>query len=138
MINIYNRQNELQSSYLKSAKRILFLDDIGTLEPDKVDPQNPSEEVKLMLKSLASDPSNHIVIISGRDRHKLEQSLNNLPVTLVAEHGGFHKERGDNWTTFFDESVQWKKIMYAALQALMLEFEGVYYRRKLLLSRMEL
>jgi trehalose 6-phosphate synthase/phosphatase len=124
MINIYNRLSELQSSYLKSSKRILFLDDVCTLEPDKIDPQNPSEEVKSMLKSLSSDPSNYVVIISGRDRLKLEKSFSNLPVTLVAEHGGFHKEGGDDWTTFFDESVKWKNIMYASLQALMLEFEG--------------
>ncbi len=42
-----------------------------------------------IVRTLAANPKNEVVIISGRDRHTLTQWLGQLNVNLVAEHGAF-------------------------------------------------
>ncbi|QQS19064.1 trehalose-6-phosphate synthase [Candidatus Saccharibacteria bacterium] len=82
---------ELIADYHQARKRLILLDYDGTLEPIKKRPEDakPSQATLAALKRLAKDPRNHVAIISGRDRKNLMDWLGAIPVTLVAEHGGF-------------------------------------------------
>ena len=50
-----------------------------------------------LLRSLALDAKNEIVIVSGRDRKTMDYWFGSLDIGLVAEHGAWIKERGKGW-----------------------------------------
>lgn len=131
MDNVFNFVDDLESNYLRSIKRLILLDYDGTLEPHTLDRgiATLSREAKSLLEKLASDESNQVVIISGRKRDSFDW-LGDLPIMVVAEHGGFHKNYGESWTTFFNESTEWKKKAYSALLALTLQFDGSFIEEK--------
>jgi trehalose 6-phosphate synthase/phosphatase len=123
---------QLVADYATAAHRILFIDYDGTLAPFKFRPDDaaPTLEIIEILKSLSSDRSNHVVIISGRDRRTLEHWLGNLPLILVAEHGGFYKDLGGPWQSFFPNNPGWKNIVLPALYALEFQYEGSFVEEK--------
>ncbi len=86
----------LKALYDKARHRLILLDYDGTLAPFHKEPKKalPSPELKLLLRRLAADPNNRVVISSGRDRHTLERWLGDLAIGLSAEHGAFYKEGG--------------------------------------------
>ena len=129
-INLY--QNELFASYSKSKNRLFIIDYDGTLVPFQTYPQlaAPSTLVEELLLLLGSDPTNQVCVISGRDKETLENWLGYLPITLVAEHGGFYKENESEWNTFFPSPTEWKEKVYPSIQALVSKFEGSFIEKK--------
>ncbi|WP_028974044.1 bifunctional alpha,alpha-trehalose-phosphate synthase (UDP-forming)/trehalose-phosphatase [Spirochaeta cellobiosiphila] len=117
------KENErLLDKYKKAKKRLVFLDYDGTLVGFKSKPNlaAPDEELINLLTKLKSDDSNHIVIISGRDKHTLEKWLGHLGVDLVASHGLWLKEASENqWhqTEVLDNS--WKDEIRPLLEVTM-------------------
>jgi trehalose 6-phosphate synthase/phosphatase len=63
-----HRKN-LMAEYKTASSRVIFLDYDGTLVGFAKQPENASPDKELLdtLKMLLSDPSNRVVIISGRD-----------------------------------------------------------------------
>lgn len=102
---------KILQSYKQAASRLLFLDYDGTLVPFSSDFSNvkPSSEVICLLKRLAEDKKNEIVMISGRDKLTLEKLFGQLPVNLVGEHGLFLKEKQGGWKLLSFVSGYWKK-----------------------------
>lgn len=91
----------LLEDYGRGRQRLLLLDYDGTLVPFAADPAaaRPDTEIFQTLHDLASCPENNVILLSGRDRHTLEAWLGDLPLTLVAEHGGWIRFEGkDHWT----------------------------------------
>lgn len=82
--------------YKEGQQRLIVLDYDGTLSPFVPDPAQavPTEELYLLLRSLAADPCNRVAISSGRDHATLEKWFGELPICLAAEHGAFYKEEG--------------------------------------------
>ncbi|WP_085536166.1 bifunctional alpha,alpha-trehalose-phosphate synthase (UDP-forming)/trehalose-phosphatase [Massilibacteroides vaginae] len=101
----------IKQAYASSEKRLFILDYDGTLVGFKRKPEDavPTDELIATLQLLCDDPSNHVVINSGRDRDTLEKWLGHLPLSLAAEHGAFYKE-GGKWVEniidmTFDEEI---------------------------------
>lgn len=90
------KTNVIKEKYTQTKKRLLILDYDGTLVEFKRKAEDavPTDALITMLRNLCSDPANHVVISSGRDRDTLEQWLGHLPLTLAAEHGAFYKQQG--------------------------------------------
>ncbi len=118
------RTAELLEDYQRSGNRLIMLDYDGTLQPIVSKPEDaiPSKETLRILKRLAKDERNHVAIISGRRRKDLAEWLGELPITLVAEHGGFIRLNGrKNWQKTSYLSRDWEKPVvklfehYAAL-----------------------
>lgn len=86
----------LRLRYAQAGRRLILLDYDGTLAALKPRPEAaaPTPELLALLRQLADDPANHVVINSGRDHYTLEKWLGNLPVSFAAEHGAFYKENG--------------------------------------------
>jgi trehalose 6-phosphate synthase/phosphatase len=104
-------KKRLISDFKKSKKRLLFLDYDGTLVPFATEPELAKPDVGLMrlLLSLARDPHNLLVIVSGRDRATLEHWLGKIPCGLVAEHGAWIKKGPQqNWEKQKSLSATWK------------------------------
>jgi trehalose 6-phosphate synthase/phosphatase len=97
--------------YQAASNRLLLLDYDGTLSPFASRPEQarPNESLLGLLKKLTSKRSNTIVIISGRDRHTLQDWLGSLHVCLVAEHGAWYREKTGQWECMTTSAVEWKK-----------------------------
>lgn len=117
------KQNDIKSRLLKadkkkkivdackaSKKRLFLLDYDGTLAHFHTNPTEakPDEQLLKIMADLTSDPNNHIVVISGRDRHSLQKWLGEFDVEFIAEHGVWYKEKGSEWEMADDLALDWK------------------------------
>jgi trehalose 6-phosphate synthase/phosphatase len=96
--------------YQLAKKRLLLLDYDGTLVPFVRDHllARPSHRVLSLVRQLADDPSNYVVIVSGRDRKTLGQWFEDVPIHIVAEHGFHSKLPGGTWQSIRGAPVEWK------------------------------
>ena len=104
-------QRNLKAQHKYAHKRLFLFDYDGTLQPIVQRPEQakPSSETIALLRKLAKNPKNHVVVISGREKNNLHAWLGHLPVTLVAEHGGwirFHDHK--SWRQTTQSSLLWK------------------------------
>ena len=108
----------LVSDYIKGQRRLLLLDYDGTLVSFKGKPEEakPDEEIISLLQNLSSNTKNNVVIVSGRDRATLERWLGNLNVELVAEHGGWIKQKNEDWNTLEPFTGEWKDTIRPILE----------------------
>ncbi|MFW6131411.1 MAG: bifunctional alpha,alpha-trehalose-phosphate synthase (UDP-forming)/trehalose-phosphatase [Candidatus Aminicenantaceae bacterium] len=105
-------KNRIVSDYKNKTKRLIFLDYDGTLVSFASRPELavPDVELKRILKMLAADKKNRLVIISGRDHNTIEKWLGNIKCSLVAEHGAWIKENYNrDWNTLVKLSTDWKE-----------------------------
>lgn len=111
-------RKKLVSDYTKSRKRLLLLDYDGTLVGFQGKPAQaePDEEIMSLLQSLSSNANNTVVIISGRDRATLEKWLGNLKVALVAEHGGWIRQKNEDWQSLEPFTGDWKDTIRPILE----------------------
>jgi trehalose 6-phosphate synthase/phosphatase len=118
-IMTYDERLSLFEEYRKSSRRLILLDYDGTLSPfyDLPSQAAPDQKTMDMLRDLASNERNRVVIISGRDKMSLTQWFGNMPVDLVAEHGGFYRDyTTGEWAGNEDGSEAWKPTVRAILQ----------------------
>lgn len=110
--------NNLIKDFKEARRRLILIDYDGTLVPFYEDPleARPPESVLLILKNLADNPKNEVVIISGRERMILEKWFGNLNVGLVAEHGVWKKEKHSQWKMIKRLKNDWKEQVLPLLQ----------------------
>jgi trehalose 6-phosphate synthase/phosphatase len=99
----------LSEAQRQGAVRLL-LDYDGTLVPIARAPElaAPDEEVLGLLADLAHSAGVQLDIVSGRARSTLESWFGDLPVSLWAEHGFWHRpEHGDEWHAAADPAATW-------------------------------
>lgn len=104
-------RTDLLGSYRSASHRQLFLDYDGTLTPIRPTPGEaiPGHNLMKTLKRLASDPRNQVHIVSGRDRHELEEWFDQLPISLCAEHGFVYRDKSESqWQGTEDIDLSWK------------------------------
>jgi len=111
-------RERLISEYDKSSKRLFLLDYDGTLVGFASRPESaaPDQELLPLLKALATDSKNDVVIISGRDKTTLNYWLGNLNASLIAEHGAWIKEKGGNWQLIEPLRNDWKDTIRPILE----------------------
>ncbi|MUV02952.1 bifunctional alpha,alpha-trehalose-phosphate synthase (UDP-forming)/trehalose-phosphatase [Flavobacterium rakeshii] len=107
---------ELYEKYEDAEKRLLLLDFDGTLVNLQPKPEMavPDDKLIKLLNTLAADPKNDVWIISGRNREFLEKWLGELPIGLVAEHGGYVKR--DKWESVINGTPEWKGRVIEIMQ----------------------
>lgn len=132
MKNIFNHNSEIINSCANASSRIFFIDYDGTLARLQNSPSlaSPTKEMKELLIKLGTDSNNRVVVISGREKETLQSWLGSLPVTLVAEHGGFCKEQFDDWYDFFQLPTHWIPHLFSCLRALTFDFSGSFIEQK--------
>ena len=111
-------QREIIARYQRNQRRLLFLDYDGTLTPLVRHPTmiKPTELRRDLLKTLASDPKNTVVIVSGRERLTLEEWFGDLPIGLAAEHGAWLKLAGQPWQRAKPMTTEWKRELLPILE----------------------
>ncbi len=120
------------NSYGNSFKRIIFMDYDGTLVPFSPFPELalPTERTIKLIESLADDPKNQVVIISGRNKSFLEEFFGQLNVHLIAEHGAFAKVPQHNWVCEVDSDQSWKPEILPILQRYTNHCNGSFIEEK--------
>ncbi|MDO5664014.1 MAG: bifunctional alpha,alpha-trehalose-phosphate synthase (UDP-forming)/trehalose-phosphatase [Bacteroidia bacterium] len=99
---------QIKKEYDQASKRLILLDYDGTLSPFVKKPEDavPSKELMDLLKKMASDKKNKVVINSGRNRQVLDQWFKSLDLDFAAEHGAFYKENG-KWHENIQKKIEW-------------------------------
>ncbi|MBC8053144.1 MAG: bifunctional alpha,alpha-trehalose-phosphate synthase (UDP-forming)/trehalose-phosphatase [Sphingobacteriaceae bacterium] len=129
---IRDSRSALEHEYLKAGKRIIFLDYDGTLvgfQPE-IDMAFPDEDLYEILKQLASDPANHVVIISGRKHETLEEWFSKLPIDIIAEHGAWTKKQHHDWIQLPGLYSQWKQDILPVLERYVDRTPGSFIEEK--------
>ena len=133
-INLLDKQTikMMVDDFNNSTKRCILLDYDGTLAPIQKLPSMafPGEELLQLLKELATDASNEIIIISGRDSNILEKWLGDLPVSLVAEHGAMIRYKGKEWVQQNTVSNAWKEQIKPIMQLFVSRCAGSFVEEK--------
>ena len=109
----------IKANYDVAKKRVLFLDYDGTLVGFKINPldASPDEALYQLINSLAADPRNKVVIISGRKHETLGEWFSHLPIDLIAEHGAWKKIDNSEWIETPNLSDKWKSIVKPMLES---------------------
>lgn len=123
-------QNDIKNSYQQAKSRLIALDYDGTLVPFNKDITKalPSGKVINLIRSLAQDAKNSVVIISGRNKESLENWLGHLNVDLIAEHGGWLKESA--WQKTGQFATGWKEHIRSILQIFTDRLDGSFIEEK--------
>ena len=118
--------------YRKSCRRALFLDYDGTLTPlvKSQEMAKPDESRLALVRSLAADPANDVIITSGRDRQTLQQWFGDLRVGLVAEHGAWFRKAAETWQLFKPFSVAWMRQLLPILEIYADRLPGAFVEEK--------
>jgi trehalose 6-phosphate synthase/phosphatase len=123
---------QIQDDFNNASKRCILLDYDGTLAPYQKVPSLalPSDDLLQLLKQLSSDPSNDLIIISGRDAQTLDNWLGHLPLTLVAEHGAYVKYKNEEWREYITVPNEWKDQIRPLMQLFVDRCAGSFIEEK--------
>jgi trehalose 6-phosphate synthase/phosphatase len=124
--------NQILLQYRNADRRVLFLDYDGTLVSFAKYPELAVIDKRTLgiIKRLADDPKNQVVIISGRDMDFLEKQFPGVNVSMVAEHGYFIKKYGKDWETSFNTDIQWKDTVMPILTEYVSRCNGTFIEEK--------
>jgi trehalose 6-phosphate synthase/phosphatase len=117
---------KIKRAYLSSPKRLFFLDLEGTLV-SLAAPATMASQIEGLSKvflSLASDPGNDVIVISKKSQEKIDNWFNDLPITLVAENGGFCRRTKGQWQNLSENVPSWKGEVHRALIILTEQYPG--------------
>ncbi len=131
-ISIERDSTEIEKAYRKAEKRIIFLDYDGTLVGFQSIPQNarPDSELKNLLAKLTADERNKLVIVSGRDRHTLEDWLGDLKIQMLAAHGLWRREPDGEWVMTASLDNNWKSAIAGIMQMFVDRMPGALIEEK--------
>jgi trehalose 6-phosphate synthase/phosphatase len=118
--------------FKRAKKRLLFLDYDGTLIGFFTDPNAAKPDAALIgiLKKLAADERNRVIIISGRDRGTLDRWLGSLPISIVAEHGVWLRMKKGNWESMAHLQGAWKNDFRPVLETYVDRTPGSFIEEK--------
>lgn len=122
---------QLIAEYKTAKRRLLLLDYDGTLMDFRKNPDSlvPDEELTQLLAELCAQDQNTAVIISGRGHHKLEKWLGHIPLDMSAEHGVWHKEKGE-WQATLGIDKAWKPKIREYMEEMVRRTPGSFIEEK--------
>ena len=126
------QQEELMQKFENAEKRILFLDYDGTLRGfvDNPDDAKPDEELLELVNKIQKQEKTEVVIISGRDRNTLGTWWQNIPITLIAEHGVWKRTVGKEWEITENVKKDWMPQIRPILETFVDRTAGTFIEEK--------
>lgn len=126
------QESEMLKAYKNSEKRILFLDYDGTLRAFVNNPEDasPDEELLELVNTIQKQENTEVVIISGRDRHTLGSWWQQIPITLIAEHGVWKRPIGGEWAVTENLKNDWMDTVRPILEKFVDRTAGTFIEEK--------
>ncbi len=123
---------KLMETYKQGKKRLIFLDYDGTLMEFTDNPMQayPTRNILKLIKDLAKNPRNEVVVISGRDHDTLEKWLGKLSINLVGDHGLWYKHVGQDWKQTIMVKSDWKSSIRHVLERFVDRMPGSFIEEK--------
>ena len=102
-------ESKIKEKYKSSDNRLVLLDYDGTLVNYTIIPAAAKlpGHISEMIVKLDDNPRTKIFIITGRAHLDIDKVIDNLPVSVIAEHGAFLKENGV-WKNQINDICPWK------------------------------
>ena len=127
-----DREDKMFEDYKKAEKRILFLDYDGTLRAfvNNPDDASPDDELIELVRKIESQENTEVVIISGRDRHTLGEWWQDVPITLIAEHGVWKRPIGGEWAVTEALKNDWMETVKPILEKFVDRTAGTFIEEK--------
>jgi len=124
--------SNMMQQYRAATRRALLLDYDGTLVPFSAEPKLawPDADLLELLTALAADPANEVTIISGRPRRTLEEWVGKLPISLIAEHGVWLRNKGEAWRMLKPMTAEWKDRVRPIFQLYLDRLPGALLEEK--------
>ncbi len=99
---------KIAEDFANAKDRLLILDYDGTLIQFASKPgyAKPDKSLISILKNLSA--VSEVVIASGRDRQTLEKWFGKLNIGMIAEHGVWIKDKGEQWKEIEPLENKWK------------------------------
>lgn len=122
----------LIEQYHSSVHRLLILDYDGTLVPFAAYPEaaRPPQKLLQVLRSLATDSRNELLLATGRDRATLNQWFKGVPIGLAGEHGAWIKEWNGDWKIQQTLPLDWKPKLLPILEMFAHRVPGAFVEEK--------
>jgi trehalose 6-phosphate synthase/phosphatase len=127
-----NRIEELLDVFKKAKKRLIFLDYDGTLVPFANHPESakPDEKLLNMLCDISKNKNTDLILISGRNKETLQQWFGNIGIEMIAEHGGWLKEKDKEWRMIKTLLNYWKPQIFSILEMYVDRLPGSFIEEK--------
>lgn len=124
--------DELRAAYRAAQRRLLLLDYDGTLVSYATLPEQaaPSPATTQLLKDIASDAKNTVVIMSGRPPEELDAWFGDIGISMAAEHGHFFKLPGGRWQRSTHPDAAWKQSVLPIMQQATQRATGSFIEQK--------
>ena len=90
------------------------------------------ESVLAVLRALCSDPNNHIMIMSGLSRDKVQTAFGSVPfLSLAAEHGFHYRIKGGSWQQLLPGvNLNWHDVAEAIVKVYTTRTNGSFVQKK--------
>lgn len=111
-------------AYNRAKKRLCLLDLEGTLIPKPSDINSLLKPPTDLLIRLTGDPINDVIVFSERTVPEIKDLFVELPITLVAENGGFYRSSEGEWKSVSDKPLPWRDQVIKALKTLASLYSG--------------
>ena len=123
---------EMMSAYTDANKRILFLDYDGTLRGFVNNPADakPDNELLELIGKIQAHENTEVILISGRDRNTLGTWWQDVPVTLIAEHGVWKRGIGMEWEINENVKKDWMPQIRPILETFVDRTPGTFIEEK--------
>jgi trehalose 6-phosphate synthase/phosphatase len=124
-------EKKIKEKYKSSKNRLVLLDYDGTLVNYTKIPDTAMlpGHISEMIVKLDDNPGTKIFIITGRTHMDIDKVIDNLPVSVIAEHGAFLKESGV-WKSQINEIYDWKKNIIPILNRITATCPGSFVEEK--------
>lgn len=125
-------EQSIINRYHNTNKRIIFLDYDGTLVGFRsdIDQASPDQELYYLIDNLVSDPTNEVILISGRKHENLDEWFGDSKLYLIAEHGSWFKQNNTSWHKISGLSDNWKHDIYPLMETYVDRTPGSFIEEK--------
>jgi trehalose 6-phosphate synthase/phosphatase len=125
-------RKKILRSFQKAKQRLLFFDYDGTLVPivKHYSQAIPDARMLALLRELADNPRNEVVIATGRDRKTIRNWIGISNCSFIAEHGAWIKSKKGNWKNLKAVVPVWKKQVLPILETYSDRLPGSFVEKK--------
>ena len=126
------KEQHIINAFINAKRKIILLDYDGTLVAfhEKPEAATPDKKLIELLHSICQQPNTDLAIISGRDQPFMSHWLGDLPLTLVAEHGHYVKNKGGKWKSSGRGDKQWMVDIIPIFESFMDRTPGTFIEEK--------